>query len=102
MDFEIFDIESNLMQFASYVLAVELVDNIENQPWFQHSSEKAQKQQLKKIKDSIRAITRSKMIPSSKGKSAVVPMMSEKEAKRIRKPRPVIRSKFKKGSDGFL
>ena len=87
--------------------AVELVDNVENQPWFRHSSQRAQKLQLKKIKDSIRAITRSKAVSSAKLKSGrestSFRFMSEKEASRIRRPKVKMSSKFKKtDSNGFL
>ena len=88
--------------------AVELVDNVENQPWFRHSSQRAQKLQLKKIKDSIRAITRSKAVSSAKLKSgrestSSFRFMSEKEASRIRRPKVKMSSKFKKtDSNGFF
>jgi len=95
----------NELSLAFQILSVELVDNVENQPWFQHSSERAQKLQLKKIKESIRAITRSKTVSSGKKvKSGNYKFMSEKEARRIRKPRKQLGNRFGNGNgnDGYF
>ena len=96
---------SSKFSFHACFAAVELVDNVENQPWFQHSSERAQKLQLKKIKESIRAITRSKTVSSGKKvKSGNYKFMSEKEARRIRKPRKKLGNRFGNGNgnDGYF
>ena len=101
----LFDHWPSKLGFHAFFAAVELVDNVENQPWFQHSSERAQKQQLKKIKDSIRAITRSKTVSSGKKvKSGNYKFMSEKEARRIRKPRKQLGNRFgnENGNDGYF